>query len=297
MTKSGKNGVLELEILPTGPGFRRVRAPLSLGRILHSDPSFPTAHVIYVRATGGGLAQGDHIYQHFHVRDGAHAIITSQSATRVHSMTTGYAEQFTVLAAEPNTVLEYLPDPVIPSRDCHFHQHTKVLLAPGATAIVGDSFTAGRVAHGEFHDAAEIDLRAELRLVDNCSANTQSIAASNTNWGLRVESGFPSFIERAHYVGKQDLSSPITHGDYRAWASLWVVCPKSLVGEVLTSWQEYPQTGNAPLIGASSMPDGLGIWARFMGNSIEHVAEAQHEYWDRARRVVLGAPAFSLRKM
>ena len=275
MLRPGKDGLLDLEILPAGPGTRRVRAPLSLGRILHSDPSFPDAHVVYIRATGGGLAQGDHVRQRIQVRSGAHAIVTSQAATRVHSMTSGYAEQLTEFTVEPDAVLEYLPDPAIPSRDCHFRQHTKVTVSPGATAIVGDCFTAGRVAHGELHDAAEIDLRAELHAHDSV----------------------PAFIEKAHYLGKRDLSSPIAHGNYRAWAILWVICSPPLVDDVLTSWQDYPHSDTAPLIGASSLPDGLGIWARFMGNSIEHVTDAQHDYWNLARRIVLNAPAFSLRKM
>lgn len=275
MIRPGKDGLLDLEILSTGPGSRRIRAPLSLGRILHADPSFPDAHVVYIRATGGGLAQGDHVKQRVQVRSDAHAVVTSQSATRVHSMTSGYAEQITEFTVEPDAVLEYLPDPAIPSRDCRFRQHTKVSVSPGATAIVGDCFIAGRVAHGELHDAAEIDFRAELYAGDSV----------------------PAFIERAQFLGKRDLTSSIAHGTYPAWASLWVVCSQSLIDDVLTSWQDYPRGDNSPLVGASTLPDGLGVWARFMGNSIEHVTVAQHEYWDRARRIVLGAPAFSLRKM
>ncbi|ALA66683.1 urease accessory protein UreD [Corynebacterium lactis] len=273
---SGKSGQLTVEILSTGPGDRYVRAPLSLGRILHVDPTIPNAHVIYIRATGGGLAQGDRNDVEISVCAGAHAVVTSQAATRIHSMDHGYASQDTELIVDSGGVLEYLPDPIIPSRDCRFKQRTTVRANKGATAIIGDCFTAGRVAHGEMHDAAEIDLRTELHMEDN------------------ERSAAPTYIERACYRGHCDLASPIAHGNFRAWANLWVVCAGESAEKVLSSWRNYPDTCH---VGASCLPDDVGCWARFMGDSIEQVKQLQHEYWDRARRIILGAPAFSLRKM
>lgn len=283
----GKDGLLELELLPAGPGRRRVRAPLSLGRVLYTDPSSPTTQVIYVRATGDGLAQGDHLHTSITVRPGAHGVVTSQAATRIHSMTStgGAASQDTILTVDSGGVLEYLPDPIIASRASRFSQSTVLRARHGAVAIIGDSFTAGRIAHGEFHDADSIDLRAELY-----TESSELIDA-------------PAFIERAAYRGKADLMSPIIHADFTAWANLWVVCPQRATQAVLTAWREYPLSDlpaeSSPHIsvGASALPEDAGCWARFMGSSIEEVSQLQFEYWDRARRIILGRPAFNLRKM
>ena len=284
----GKDGLLELELLPDGPGHRFVRAPLSLGRILHADPQARNAQVVYIRATGGGLAQGDRVQQHISVRSGAHAVVTSQTATRIHSMNGGYASQESHLHVASGAVLEYLPDPIIPSRDCDFRQRTQVQVAPGATAIVGDCFTAGRTAHGEFHDAARIDLRVELSI--GAPPAAPEVAS------------VPTFIERASYRGKSQLSAPVTHGSYRAWANLWVVCDSSLRDAVLAAWRDYPTRSTEIVVGASSFPEGSapgtsGCWARCMGQRIEDIAAWQWDYWDRARRIVLGVSAFDLRKM
>ena len=65
-----------------------------------------------------------------------------------------------------------MPDPVVPFRGARFAQLTSVELAAGASLVLVDTVTAGRVAHGERWSAARIDtaldiaMAGELRLCD-----------------------------------------------------------------------------------------------------------------------------------
>lgn len=282
----GKNGVAELELLADGPGHRYFRAPLSSGRILRSDPSSKATQVAYLRSTGGGLAQGDTQHISAQVRSGAHLLLTTQTATRVHTMDTGFALQKTQLNVDDGGILEYLPDPVITSAHSRYLQHTLVDVSPNAIAIVGDAFSAGRIAMGEHHEADVVFLRSQLRQM----SSPQSAQC------------FPIFNEQALYQGKSALSLPIIHGRYTAWANLWVVTPdRGAVKRVLDQWRNYhePESNREQqiFVGASVFSAERGCWARFMGNSMEDVLRTQHEYWARARRIVLGLDAFDLRKM
>lgn len=321
----GKDGAAELELLANGPGYRYFRAPLSSGRILRSDPNNRATQVAYLRSTGGGLAQGDKQRVEMHVRPGAHLLLTTQTATRVHTMDSGFALQDTHLRVDDGGILEYLPDPVITSAHSRYIQRTLVDVSPGAIAIVGDAFSAGRIAMGERHEADVVFLRSQLRAVAGSSGADAALTAAPTPKSTATATATasigtepkPIFNEQALYRGKSALTSPINHGSYTAWANLWVVAPNSnSVKQVLAEWQNYPaigKRGNAAdvtdrnniadnraagvLIGASTFSGNNGCWARLMGNSMEQVLRTQHEYWARARRIILDLDAFDLRKM
>jgi len=127
----------------------QTRPPLLAGRVLYPDEALPDlAHLILANPTTGIFA-GDRLRIRVRVRAGGQAHVTTQAATRIHTMLAGGATQHIGLLVEGGAALEWLPDPVIPFRGARFTNSTHLVVAPGGTLIYGDILTPGRVASGE----------------------------------------------------------------------------------------------------------------------------------------------------
>lgn len=110
---------------------------------------------------GGGLVDGDDLALDVAVDRGATCVVTTQAATKAYRGAT--RQRTTVRVAEGGAAI-VAPDPVVPFRGARFTQVTSVDLAAGASLVLLDTVTAGRVAHGERWSAAGIDTTLEIRL-------------------------------------------------------------------------------------------------------------------------------------
>lgn len=118
---------------------------------------------------GGGLVDGDDLALEVTIERGATCVVTTQAATKVYRGQT--RQRFTVRVAGDAAAI-VAPDPVVPFRGARFAQTTAIELAAGASLVLVDTITAGRVAHGERWAAAEIDSALDIavagapRLID-----------------------------------------------------------------------------------------------------------------------------------
>ncbi len=118
---------------------------------------------------GGGLVDGDDLALEVTVDRGATCVVTTQASTKVYR---GQTRQRTAVRVDEAGTAIIVPDPVVPFRGARFAQLTSVELAAGASLVLVDTVTAGRVAHGERWSAARIDtaldiaMAGELRLCD-----------------------------------------------------------------------------------------------------------------------------------
>ncbi|MBW4437838.1 MAG: urease accessory protein UreD [Pleurocapsa minor GSE-CHR-MK-17-07R] len=104
---------------------------------------------VYLLSPTGGIVQGDQYSVRMHVDEGAHALFTTQSATKVYRMPDGCAEQVTQVTVGRDGVFEYVPDAAILFADSHYHQRLEVTLQPGALAFLSEVVLPGRAARGE----------------------------------------------------------------------------------------------------------------------------------------------------
>jgi len=146
-------GLADLTFAPRAGRTRlvvsQIRPPLLAGRVLYPDEALPDlAHLILANPTAGIFA-GDRLHVRVRVRAGGRAHVTTQAATRIHTMLAGGESQRIGLFVEAGAELEWLPDPTIPFRGARFTNSTQIIVAPGGTKIYGDIFTPGRVASGE----------------------------------------------------------------------------------------------------------------------------------------------------
>ena len=121
----------------------------------HYVPASPLARVIVMHSTAG-LFGGDRLEARIHVEAGAQALVTSQSATKVHPSGISPACQSLRISVETGGELHYYVDPVIPFADSRLQQEVRIELGSGARFYYWDGLMAGRVRRGESWSFAEM---------------------------------------------------------------------------------------------------------------------------------------------
>ncbi|USX45244.1 urease accessory protein UreD [Dietzia kunjamensis] len=280
----GKVGVLDLAFRRDGcdPAGRTVlaerfqKSPLQVMRPLYIDSVLREMPTVYVMSTGGGIVGGDRLDMDVRVAAGAHALVTTQAANRVHRMDVGYATQDVFLALGAGAVCEWLPDPLIPYGGSRFQQRLRAEVSEDAVLIAADVLTAGRVARGERWDV---------------DAYVSAVEISRPDGALLA-------VDTTH-ITRDEAGHPLVTGDADAIGTLFVVAPGPAdeLAAVMRSAADAVGADSAPVrCGVSTLPDGCGAWLRVLGRGQEHVESAVRAVWSAARVHLLGAPAPDLRK-
>ncbi|MEV5603492.1 urease accessory protein UreD [Streptomyces sp. NPDC052299] len=280
-----KVGILDLAFAVRGGRTELVgryqKTPLQIMRPLWIDPAQPGMAYVYLMATGGGIAQADRYRMDFHCGPGTQVHLTTQAATKVFRMEHDYASQRVHLTAEAGSYVEYLPDPLIPFRDARFYQRTEVTVAPGATVLVGDTLTAGRLARGERHAyrALATDLRVSRPDGTLLAVDTLRLAPGQQGNG---EPG-PGVLGPGVFAGHDHV------------ASLFVVTDRVPAAGLADTLHEA-LAGLGVLYGVSVLPRDCGAWVRLLDDSPVRVAEAHRAAWHAVRRLLTGHRPPDLRK-
>lgn len=190
-------------------------------------------------------------------------------------MDRNFAAQVVEVTAGEGAFVEYLPDPVIPFRGSRFYQHIQASVEQSATLVLGEVLLPGRVARGEEHAYERFHSEVEVSRPDG----TLLFADRTT---LAPPDGSPR--------------SPGRLGPGGVLASLYVVSadpsPRALAGRL----RAVVHAERSVLGGVSELPNGAGVVLRMLGEHSLEVQAAFRRAWNRARLVVAGAPAPSLRK-
>ncbi|WP_197671775.1 urease accessory protein UreD [Devriesea agamarum] len=283
--RPGKVGLLELTYEQRGERTELTahyqKSPLQIMRPLYTDPHRPDLPITMVMSTGGGVVQGDRLRLDVRVGPGASAHLTTQAATKIMKMDHDYATQSAHLRVEDGGYLEYLPDPVIPYVNSRYFQGTDVVLDPSATAILGDTVVAGRLARGEQHEFKIFASDLTVRRPDGTELVCDTIRLRGDHASALVNFG-------AHTV----LGTLIVVTPLRDAATLASVLRKA-VAEPSPS----TRTGQrGPVTGVSVLPYECGAWLRIGGNSTEEVSRLITTAWDALRWELIDTPAPKLRK-
>ena len=122
-----------------------------------------TAAVVSMLNPTGGLVGGDRLAIDVTVGAGAHACLTTPSATKVYRTAADPAEQTVRLQLAPGARLEWVPDHTIPFAGAALCQRIEAEVGDGATLVLLDAFAAGRVARGELWRFALLDSALSIR--------------------------------------------------------------------------------------------------------------------------------------
>ena len=285
----GQHGLAELELEQRAGRTRltrvRTRPPLLVQQALYPDAGAPDlAHVLLANPTGG-LLEGDRQEISVTVGPGARAHVTTQSATKIHTMTHGQAEQRVALSVGRGGYLEYLPDPLIPFRNAKLVQNTIITVESGAALVYGDVITPGRVAGGEAFEYRKISSRLAVfrQLRHAVYREAFNLApASESPMGLAI-------------LGSADPSG-IYGASWHTFASILVLCDAELASAVLDLVRASCVPGVGADTGVSLLPDGNGVGVKIVGADRSAVQSAATGVWSAARRQLIGAPRPDLRK-
>ncbi|MEV4347195.1 urease accessory protein UreD [Actinoplanes sp. NPDC049596] len=277
---AGKLGVLDVELAPRAGSTRVVRqyqkSPLYIYRPVYLDAARPDMAFVFLQQQGDGLVQGDRYRIDIDCAPGSAVHITTQAATKVFRARDDFATQLVNLRAGSGTILEYLPDPIIPFSGSRLFQRTTVTMADDATVILGEILLPGRVAHGEAH------------AYDLFWAETE----------VRDPGGAPILADTLRLRPGQadDPRSPGVLGGYDVLGSLYVIAPGSTGDELVDLLRKALAGAPDVLAGVTELPAGRGAGLRLLGPSSKAVQAAMRLGWDRIRTHLLGSPTPELRK-
>jgi urease accessory protein len=148
---AGRIGGVRLELIADSSGTRLgacyQQVPLRLLPPFSFGPDRPA--LVYLLNPTAGLMDGDAQLVHITAGRGTRAIVTGQSATRIHPSLHGFSTQQWLVQVSAGAVLVVLPGPAIPFRGCRYYQRVSIDLAEGANLVWGDLWFAGRYARGE----------------------------------------------------------------------------------------------------------------------------------------------------
>ena len=274
----GKAGYLRLDFRHDEALGRTVladmdrRAPLLAQKALYWEESQPGMACVIVIASSGCVVQGDRLALDVHAGRRACALVTTQSATKVHSMGHSYASQLQRFSLGEESYLEYMPDPLILHRRSRYLQDTFVTLPASASFVYGELLVPGRRWHHEeelfgfdlysagLHvsrpGASEVDVLFEERLV--LEPDDMDFRNVGVMGGFDVLGSVYAFVPERVVSGlKNAIASDVT--DSLAW-------------------------------GASILPRGTGLALRVLGRDTESVRAKMRVFHSLVRETVLGSP-------
>lgn len=136
------------------------RAPYHISPPLVGAPAGEAR--VALLTTGGGLLGAEALSLDIHLAEGSRASIGTIGATRLLPAD-AQSRQRVGIRLERDARVRYLPEPLIPCARAWYQQRTDLDVCSGATALIGEVVTPGRVAHGERFAYAHLSLLLRVR--------------------------------------------------------------------------------------------------------------------------------------
>jgi urease accessory protein len=239
--------------------------PLQVLRPVYLDAT-ATAYV-YLLNPGGGVLGGDTYTIVVTLEAGAHACLTTPSATRLYAAPGAATQQRVELTLHRGAVLTYLPEQTIPFANAAFQQHMTVRLGPGACVFLGEIVAPGRLARGE---------RFAYR--EYCSS-------------LRVEDaqGQVLLLERTRLQPqRQPLEALGLLEGYPYLGTFYALCAGTVLPGTLAEEVHTLLAGRQRLVGSATMLECGGVAVRLLGEEHQGLRQALYDTWETLRRQVPG---------
>jgi urease accessory protein len=241
--------------------------PHHLTRAFYLDRAAPQAATVYLQSLSGGLTQDDRVALRISAAGGAVAHVTTQAATKVHSMERGFALQQVKLAASAQSHLEFLADPTICFPHSRLVARTDLCVAAEASAIIGDSYM--------WHDPR--------------GADPMAFDALTTETTIRRPDGRLLALDRGRLTSGRGLAgNPALLGPYRALGTLFAIGRGC--GEAAAVTAVRAALADLPGIyaGVTHLTAGAGLWLRILASEGASLRTAMECAWRRCHLSMLG---------
>lgn len=253
----GQNGVIQIELHTNDDSKTYVKsllskAPFLIQKAMYPDSNYPHFAHIYIMSSSGGILQGDEQKINVVMGKNSTARITTQSATKIYKMESGYASQYIDIHSQEGSYLEFVPHQIIPFKSSRFYQEVNLEVEKDAILIYSEIISAGRIASGEKFDFDLCFLRT------SASRNGKTLFTDVMNLSHNDKANFESI-----FGGKDIFSTIYIIGDS---ISVEMVMDKINLA-VNASF----------LASCSTLPNNSGIIVRILANSVsEIVALTEH---------------------
>lgn len=270
----GKSGYLRL-------GFERrgertvlsdlaSRAPYLAQRALHCDDGLPDMAWLFTITTGGCVLQGDRMALEVALGPGARAHVTTQSATKVHSMDANYAHVTQTMVLGEGAYLEFLPDPLIPHREARFASDTRMVLDATASLLCSEIVQPGRKHHhpDECFGATVVSLATSAARPDGIALFTEKLVIEPARYPMRrtgVMDGFDVF------------------------GNVILCTPPEMADRVHARVDAEVDVDRGLAYGACRLPNDAGVIFKVLGRETGDVRSKVREFWAVAREEITGA--------
>jgi urease accessory protein len=245
------------------------RAPYMAQRALYCDPAMPDLAWLFMITTSGCVLQGDRLALEVTLGPRARAHVTTQSATKIHSMDANYAVQTQSITLADGAYLEFLPEPLIPHRRARFLSGTRISIAPTATALYAEIVQPGRKHHhpDESFGATLLSFAVEATRPDGRALFSEKLVIEPARRPVRQTGVMGSF----DVLGNVVLLTPKDHAD-----------------RVHARVDAEVDLANGVAFGACRLPNDAGLIFKVLGRETAQVKARVREFWGIVRAEVTG---------
>jgi urease accessory protein len=246
------------------------RTPCLAQRALHCDDALPDMAWLFMITTSGCVLQGDRLALDVSLGPGARAHVTTQSATKVHSMDANFAMQAQSFTLGEGAYLEFLPEPLIPHRQARFASDTRITINPSASLLCSEIVQPGRRHHHP----------------DECfGATLLSLATTAARPG-----GQPLFSEK---LLVEPLRNPMRQtgvmDGFEAFGNVILCTPPDKAERIHAQLGADVDLELGVAYGACRLPNDAGLVYKVLGRDTAQVKAKVREFWEVARREITGA--------
>lgn len=269
----GKSGFLKLDFerrdKRTILAAAHRRIPYMAQRALYCDEEMAELAHVFVITTTGCVLQGDRLALDISLGRGAQAHVTTQSATKIHSMDANYAAQTQSIRLEEGSYLEFVPEPLIPHRASRFLSDTQISIAPSASVVMCEVVQPGRKHHreDEWFGATMLSLATTA-----CRSDGKLLFKEK----LVVE---PS---------RRSMRSTGVMGSFDVFGNVILCTPPEKAEAIYGRVENAMDLASGVAFGVSRLPNGAGLILKVLGRETDVVKAKVREFVAIARKEITG---------
>jgi urease accessory protein len=245
------------------------RVPFMVQRALYPDTTLPDQAWIFIITTSGCVLQGDRFAFEVSLAPGSRAHVTTQSATKIHSMDANYAVQTQTVTLAEDSYLEFLPEPLIPHRRARFLSDTRISIAPSATLLYAEIVQPGRKYHHaeEAFGATLLSLAVEAQRPDGSPLFSEKLVIEPA-------------IRPVRQTGVMD--------SFDVFGNVLLLTPKACAERILARVAADIDFEQGVASGACALPNDAGLIFKALGRETAQVKAEVRRFWGIAREEITG---------
>ena len=270
----GKSGFLRLGFEQRGGRTILTKlercAPYMAQRALYCDQGMPELPWLFMITTSGCVLQGDRLALEVALGPRAQAHLTTQSATKIHTMDANYAVQTQTITLAEGAYLEFLPDPMIPHRGARFASDTRISIATSATLLYSEIIQSGR----KHHHPAEC-FGATVISITTAAARLDGRTLFNEKFVIEPQ--------------QKPMRQTGVMGSFDVFGNVILLTPKDTADRVHARVDADVDLAGGLAFGACRLPNEAGLIFKVLGRETTQVKAKVREFWTVAREEAAGA--------